>query len=284
MNQPVIIPDDGLVIHINGSSCRIRSDGPTWEGRTVGTIGELEILDVETGRELIEAAVRVLKAADRDVVLAPMDGDTWHAYRAVVQSDGTPRFPMEPWSGPHDVSSLRDCGFETVGRYASSRAPLPDEDADAPTVPGVTIVAWDGADAAALLDRLFALASTSFSEKSFYKDVSKKEFLALYSPLLGSIDPRLVLFALDPAGTMVGFLFGYPDPSTGAAVLKTYAGGQRGIGRMLADRFHQDARRMGRTSVVHALMHEDNVSLERSASHDGTVFRRYELFARWDEA
>jgi hypothetical protein len=284
MNENANIPAEGLVIHINGSSCRIRSDGPTWEGRTVGTIGEMNILDGETGRDLIAAAVRVLRAAGRDVVLAPMDGDTWHAYRAVVQTDGSARFPMEPWSGPHDVASLRECGFETVGRYASSRAPLPDDDADAPTVPGVRIVAWDGADAAGLLDRLYAMASTSFSEKSFYKDVSKDEFLALYSPLLGSIDPRLVLFALDATGTMVGFLFGYPDPSTGAAVLKTYAGAQRGVGRMLADRFHQDARRMGRTSVVHALMHEDNVSLERSASHDGTVFRRYELFARWHES
>lgn len=274
------IPPEGLVVAVDGSSCRIRTDGPTWDGAATGTIGEIRIEDPETGGRLLRKAVGLLADAGRTSVLAPMDGDTWHAYRAVVESDGSPRFPLEPWSGPHDVECLKAAGFETVGRYASSRAPVPHDDPDAPKIDGVSIVAWDGTGAETLLEGLFAMASGSFAEKSFYKDISREEFMALYRPLLGSIDPSMVLFAVDAEAGIIGFLFGYADPSSGAAVLKTYAGMRRGIGRMLADRFHRDARLAGRTSVVHALMHVDNVSLDRSAKHDGTVFRRYELFAR----
>lgn len=280
MTEQRTIPPEGLVVVIDGSSCRIRTDGPNWNGTATGTIGEISIDDPDTGGCLLRRAVDLLEDAGRTSVLAPMDGDTWHAYRAVVESDGSPRFPLEPWSGPHDVECLKAAGFETVGRYASSRAPVPQDDPDAPRIDGVSIVAWDGKGAEILLDRLFAMASGSFAEKSFYKDITREEFMALYRPLLGSIDPNMVLFAVDAQAGIVGFLFGYVDPSSGAAVLKTYAGMRRGIGRMLADRFHHDARLAGRTSVVHALMHVDNVSLDRSAKHAGTVFRRYELFAR----
>lgn len=280
MNDIEIPENEGLLIGIPGASCRIRVDGPAWRGSVAGTIGDLVIDDPRAGREMLELATDMLKRAGRDVVLAPMNGDTWHAYRAVVESDGSPRFPLEPWSGPHDVECLEAAGFEVVGRYASSRAPVPEQRDETPAVEGVTVRAWDGADAEGLLDGLFAMASTSFAEKDFFKDVTRDEFLALYRPLLSSIDPRMVLFAFDVRGSLVGFLFGYPDPSSGAAVLKTYAGAYKGIGRMLAQRFHDDARAMGRTSVIHALMHVDNVSLHRSAAHDGEVFRRYAIYAK----
>lgn len=280
MTDPIIPVPGGLLLEIPGASCRIRVDGPTWRGDVTGTIGNLAIDDPDAGREILAIASTMLEQAGRDVVLAPMDGDTWHAYRAVTESDGSPRFPLEPWSGPYDVECLEASGFEVVGRYASSRAPVPEDRQDAPGVQGVTVHAWDGSDAEGLLDRLFAMASTSFAEKDFFKEVTRDEFLSLYRPLLSSIDPRMVLFAFDAKGDLVGFLFGYVDPSSGAAVLKTYAGAYRGIGRMLAQRFHDDARSMGRTSVVHALMHVDNVSLDRSAAHEGEVFRRYAIYAR----
>lgn len=280
MNDTHIPERGGLLLGIPGASCRIRIDGPTWRGAVAGTIGQLSIDDPQAGREILDIAVGMLKEAGRDIVLAPMDGDTWRAYRAVVESDGSPRFPLEPWSGPHDVQALEAAGFGIVGRYASSRAPIPEATDAAPAVEGVTIRSWDGTDAEGLLGRLFAMASSSFAEKDFYKDITRDEFLALYRPLLSSIDPRMVLFAFDTAGGLVGFLFGYPDPSSGAAVLKTYAATIRGVGRMLAQRFHDDAREMGRSSVVHALMHVDNVSLDRSAAHHGETFRRYAIYAK----
>lgn len=259
------------------SSCRLWLDGPAWDGAPAAAVGELNFASGEEGAALLDRATEATRDAGVTALLAPMDGDTWHAYRAVVESDGSAPFRLEPRSGPHDVTALERAGFAAVARYMSSRAPVP-EPTPAPDLPGVTVVQWDGQGAEALLDRLFAMAGASFADKLFFKPATRDDFLGLYRPLLPLIDPRLVLFALDGTGEIEGFLFGLPDGDT--AILKTYAGTRPGVGHLLAHRFHELARELGFTHVVHALMHEANVSLQRSAQHQGQVFRRYALFGR----
>ena len=261
------------------SSCRLWLDGPAWDGAPAAAVGELDFASAEEGAALLAKAQRRARETGVAALLAPMDGDTWHAYRAVVESDGSAPFRLEPRSGPHDVAALEQAGLVPVARYLSSRAPVP-QPSPAPELPGIAVAAWDGQGAEALLDRLFAMAGASFADKLFFKPATREEFLALYRPLLPLIDPRLVLFALDGAGEIQGFLFGLPDGD--AAILKTYAGRRPGVGHLLAHRFHELARELGFAHVVHALMHEANVSLRRSAQHEAQVFRRYALFGkRW---
>jgi hypothetical protein len=228
----------------------------------------------------LQLACARLSEGGRTTVLAPMDGDTWHAYRAVTQSDGSPPFAMEPVSGAHDVAALTAAGFAPVTEYVSARAPVPPVASAAPEVPGVIVRAWDGQGADALLDRLFALAGGSFADKLFFKAIDRDGFLALYRPLIAAIDPRLVLFAFDDTADLAGFLFGLPGGDT--AILKTYVSRKPGVGHLLAHAFHERARDLGHAKVIHALMHVDNVSRDRSAQHDGAVFRRYTLFGRRD--
>jgi hypothetical protein len=271
-------------LSIDGASCRVWPDGPAWEGAPAAAIGKLQFDSPEAGAGLLNRACERLRAAGRHLMLAPMDGDTWRAYRAVTRSDGSPPFALEPTSGPHDVAALRAAGFETVTDYVSARAPVPPPGGAAPDVPGVAVQAWDGQGAEALLERLFALAGGSFADKLFFKPIEREDFLALYRPMLAAVDPRLVLFAFDCHGDLAGFLFGLPDWNQGTrpdtAILKTYASRRGGVGHLLAHAFHERARDLGHTHVIHALMHVDNVSLERSAMHGGTVFRRYSLFGR----
>jgi hypothetical protein len=49
---------------------------------------------------------------------------------------------------------------------------------------------------------------------------------------------------------------------------------------VLSQAFHAAARRLGFRQVIHALMHDDNLSLRHSTRIGGTVFRRYALFGR----
>lgn len=265
---------------LNGASCRIWRDGPAWDGMPAGAIGRLDFPDAASGAALLRAACAQLGTP----VLAPMDGDTWHPYRAVTESDGSPPYMLEPVSGPHDAAALAAAGFAPVADYVSSRAPVPQAGARAPLVPGITIVPWDGTGAEPMLDRLFALSGASFADKGFFKPIERDAFLDLYRPLLPLIDPRLVLFAFADTGDLAGFLFGIPDrlqaASPDTAILKTYASGRPGVGHLLAHAFHENARELGYAHVIHALMHVDNISLQRSAQHSGRVFRRYSLFGR----
>jgi hypothetical protein len=271
-------------IAVEGATCTLFPDGPQWNGKPAATIGKLHCTSPEAAAALLTRACSDLAERGCNAVLAPMDGDSWHGYRAVVESDGSPPFAMEPVSGRHDHDALLSAGFVPLEYYASSRAPVPQPGLPRPHVDGISVTAWDGQGAELLLGQLHALAGGSFADKLFFKPLDHAGFFALYMPLLAAVDPRLVLFARDATGGLAGFLFGLPDFLQGQrptqAILKTYASMRPGVGHLLAWHFHEIARELGFTHVVHALMHSANISLERSAQHDGAVFRRYALFGK----
>ena len=67
-------------------------------------------------------------------------------------------------------------------------------------------------------------------------------------------------------------------PRTKTVVLKTYASRVKGGGSMMANAFHARAKARGFTEVIHALMHESNLSVTHSNRTGGKVFRRYALW------
>ena len=96
--------------------------------------------------------------------------------------------------------------------------------------------------------------------------------------------PRLVLFAHDNSGRLIGFLLGLPDLAQGArptqVILKTYAATKAGAGYLLAWHFHERARELGYTHVIHALMHSANSSRKSSRRFAGVDFRRYAIMGK----
>jgi L-amino acid N-acyltransferase YncA len=265
------------------AACTLHRDGPAWDGRAAAAIGRFGCADAAAGVALLREIAGMLAAEGVAGVLGPMDGDTWHSYRAITWSDGSPPFLMEPTAGPEVAEVFRAAGFSPVSSYVSARARLDDAIAAAGGAgpEGVRIEAWDGSDPEGLVGRLFAMSSASFAD---YKPIGRDAFLELYRPLIGAIDPRLVLTARDGSGAPLGFLFAVPNHLEGArpraVVLKTYASRVRGVGRLLADELHRRARGLGFVDVIHALMHEDNRSLASSAMFGAYVFRRYTLFGR----
>jgi len=269
----------------NGASCRVYRDAPSFEGLKTAAIGGFHCDSVEAGAALLREAAALLAAEGYAALLGPMDGDTWHTYRVVTESDGSAPFALEPASGPHDRTAFEANGFAPVSSYVSTRATLADAIGQgAPvTVAGVTVTPWDGQNADRLIGGLFDMSGSSFAGKAFFKPIAREEFLKLYQPLLPAIDPRFVLFARDQNG-LIGFLFGLPNLAEGkqprTVILKTYASARPGVGHLLADTFHRAARDFGFADVIHALMHVDNASLARSKRHEARIFRRYALMAR----
>lgn len=265
-----------------GARATLYREAPPFEGLRTAAVGQFSCDSAEAGAAVLNAARARLAAEGFGAVIGPMDGDTWHSYRLVAESDGSPPFLMEPRSGPHDRAAFEAAGFAPISDYVSARARLADAAAAAPAqVAGVTINPWDGADAGALIEQLYAMSTTAFGANRFFKPIDKAAFLKLYDPVMPFVDPRHVLFARDARGGLVGYLFGIPDylestkPKT--VILKTYASGLRGVGHALADAFHARALEMGYEHVIHALMHVDNSSRGRSAMHKANIFRRYAL-------
>lgn len=271
-------------ISIAGASALLYRTAPAWNGQRTAAIGGVAFESAEAGRAMLEGIAAKLAAEGFGALIGPMDGDTWHKYRLVSESDGSPPFMLEPISGANDLEAFAAAGFAPISSYVSSRAQLVDTLAPEPVaLPGVVVTPWDGEGAEQLITQLFNMSAGAFAGNHFYKPIALEEFLALYGPVLPLLDPHHILFAHADAGKLVGFLFGMPDrlaASNPAAILKTYASGLRGVGHLLADSYHRRALDLGFTEVIHALMHEDNSSRERSNRHRAKVFRRYALMGR----
>lgn len=269
----------------DGASLLLYPDAPDWDGRRAMAVSKLRCNTPGQGATVLGMAADMAQARGAQALIGPMEGDTWHSYRLVSETDPSPPFLMEPTSGPQDMAAFTQAGFTTISSYFSASAHLSDIPVASPeTTDAFTIEAWDGTAPEALFAQVHALSCTAFARNPFYKDITLPDFLAMYMPFVPLLKNDLILFARDPAGTLKGFLFGIPNYAEGSqpetAILKTYASLKKGAGHALSARFYDNARAMGFTKVIHALMHEDNLSAIRSGMNNAHVFRRYALMGR----
>lgn len=267
-------------ISIQGASLTLFRNAPSLQGKRTAALGEFACETAEAGAQAIHEAMALLKAEGFEAVLGPMDGNTWARHRLVIESDGRPPFLMEPQNPSHFVDAFEKAGLQIVSHYLSAVRSADVLDSQT-IVPGLTIRQFDPACAEAELTRVHALSLEAFTSNHFYQPIALAPFLASYRPVLGFIDPELVLLLENETGALKGFLFAIPnltDPGSKAAILKTYASRAKGGGSMLANEFHRRAKDKGFADVIHALMHESNLSAAHSDSKGGKIFRRYALW------
>ena len=275
MSVPEIMTGDG-------ASLAIYRGAPSLDGVRTAALGQFACESAEDGAKLIREAMGTLRAEGFGAVLGPMDGNTCGKHRLVTESDGRAAFLMEPANPPHYVEAFAQSGLGVVSRYVSAVRPADIAPSGSGAPKGLRLRAFDAARAEDELTRIHALSLTAFASNHFYQAISLEDFLASYRPVLGAIDPELVLLAEDEAGELAAFLFAVPNFAEGAkpasVILKTYASQVKGAGSMLANEFHARAKARGFNDVIHALMHESNLSALHSDKTGGKVFRRYALW------
>ena len=271
------------IIKTDGASAAIYRDAPRWDGMKTASVGDFRCVDAGTGSALLRQITETVAAEGFDAVIGPMNGNTWNSYRLVSESDGRAPFLMEPTSKPHDAEAFQQAGFDTIGRYFSASASVADTLATLPDADDrIEVTTWNGTKPEEHFSSVYDLSIKAFSGNAFYTPISREAFLEMYMPFVPLLRKELILLARDSAtGALVGFLFGIPNFQEGQApesvILKTYASLQPGAGRALSKAFHQAAHDLGFKTAIHALIHDDNDSAERSRMHGATVFRRYDL-------
>ncbi|MEM1275593.1 MAG: hypothetical protein AAGH74_03640 [Pseudomonadota bacterium] len=268
-----------------GAAAHLYWDGPEWGRMRSLTIGGLSCPTADAGYALLRDICEIAERKGYAAIIGPMDGDTWHAYRLVTESDGSNSFLMEPPQSEAALKALDLAGFRIIERYFSSRLAiddLPESDEEERT--GFRIETWDGSDPDRFFAEVHGLSCRAFADNPFYRPISQDQFLDLYRPYVPLMQPDLIFFARDTSGSMEGFLFGIPNyqegPTPQSVILKTYAGIRPGVGKSLSQRFHTAVKAMKFETVIHALIHDDNVSGKRSEAMGGKIFRRYGLFGR----
>ncbi|MFT6864373.1 MAG: GNAT superfamily N-acetyltransferase [Akkermansiaceae bacterium] len=252
---------------------------PTYQGHKIGSFG------VPSSQNEITAAEEYLSDQGCTLAITPMEGNTWRTHRAVVESDGSPPFLLEPTTPPETKNLLRDSGYHILARYSSSLIDLTE------TPPYISRIKTRLAqikirplDLTKLADELraiYQLSTRTFIENFLYTAISESEFLTQYLAFESHLIPNCAFLA-EQDGQLVGFVFGYPDQTR--FIVKTLAVLPErrfaGLGTLLVERIQQQACKVGVPQAIHALQREDNQSLRISHRFNARVFRRYALFAK----
>ncbi len=260
------------------ASCSLWLTGcPSHLGLKTACVGDFQCGNANAGRALLDAAAALLARRGYDYLLGPMNGDTWHGYRLVVAGDGSPAFPLEPANPAFYPDAFAD--FDVIARYTSARSTqfaLRDVEHYGRRLAqdGIRVRSLDANRAGDELRAIHRVSLKAFSRNFLYSPISEAAFMALYRPFIERSLPHLIWLAEND--TLQGYLFAVPFGRS--LIIKSCASLYPGLGGYLVEGAHRHAPGLYER-VVHALMHEDNVSRNNSDKYART-FRRYALYGR----
>jgi len=265
-------------------------DTPSLAGERVGAIGALSPGAEPVGVAAWPAAAATLlrrgcrRLAEQGCtrVLAPMDGNTWKAYR--LRLDPPAGFPGEPEPGPGWLAPLAASGFGEEARYLSSRChDLGQRRLSARVqarLAGLHLSDGRGLDPLVLLPSLHALLHRGFQSQPYFLPLPLEAFAGRLEGQLAADPARLALLAFD-GPDLVGLLLGrMAVPELVVRTLVVWPGRpQAGLGALLLEEAHHRAGERGCTSAIHALMHAAGPSVPLSR-HYAQPLCRYVLMGR----
>lgn len=265
---------------------------PLLDGKKSGVLGAYEAESDSAAAELLKGAFSELLAKGMQTVIGPMNGSTWRSYRWVTEVGSEPPFFLEPRQPLEYVGQFRKAGFVPLAEYFSALADdlsIGDERLERAAARlaalGVTLRTLDLGCFEEELRRIYEVSVVGFADNFLYTPLPWEAFRAIYQPLSGRLDARLIWLA-EWDERVVGYVFGFPDYAASdpgrTMILKTVVALPErklaGLGALLVGKFHEAAKEVGARRVIHALMHESNNSRNLSGIYAKTM-RRYTLFA-----
>ena len=274
----------GIEIYIQGASCRLwLENAPQFKTYKTACLGELKAPDLQTGKILVEKAIGDLKESGFEYVIGPMNGNTWNSYRVALDMQNKAAFFLEPQNPDFYPAIFEQSSFDIIGHYSSGLVDLATVTNEIIVPEGIHIRTFRKNEAEAELKKIYQLSLHAFANNFLYTRLDEREFMSLYEPVLPYMNADFVLMAEDDSKQLQGLLFAIPDFFQGKnpdrIIVKTYASRIKGVGRAMLDNIHTRAKQAGFQYAIHALMHDNNVSSQRSAQY-GSLFRRYHLYGR----
>jgi GNAT superfamily N-acetyltransferase len=272
---------------------------PAYKQHRVGIIGHYAAASDDAAAVVLAEAQERLRAAGCTLAIGPMNGNTWRSYRFVTDRGDEPPFFLEPANPPEWPLQFERAGLLSLASYFSAlnndlSRPDPRLDALKNKIAeaGVRIRSANS-DLRRELENIYAVSQVSFQQNFLYTEIPREEFISMYEPVLPLARPELLLLA-ERAGQCVGYLFAIPDlaqkargldPGTNidTFIVKTVSilpqPELKGLGTLLVARAQQRGKELGFRRCIHALMFEDNISLNISR-HYATVMRKYTLYSK----
>lgn len=263
------------------------SNGSTSSFGSLLCINDQAVMD-----RIISGAAALAAKASASWLLGPLNGSTWDEYRVAVPDKNPPYF-LEPRHPHYYHGLIAGSGLKPVASYCSQRDAQMAGIKITGTVEkrlsekGLSFRPISLSRFQEELKKMFHFCSSAFRRNFLFSPASETGFIERYLRLKDLIAPDYVIFAVDPHDELKGFIFAVPDimnKTEKGLVVKTvardpdfaYAGLSAVLGNLLTAR----ARAHGYRYMIHALMHDENVSRNVSLHFSGAMYRKYVLFGK----
>ncbi len=275
---------------IVGRAAALINSSLKYNGTKTGLIGWYECINDDGAAEsILSAACEFLLGNGCDWVIGPLNGTTWNRYRLTVPSGDRPFF-LENYHKEWYLQQFQNNNFTPVASYYSSKIDLR-ESTDKRVIhfeqalekKRIHVRNFRIEKFEEEIEKIYEVCIQAFKNNFLYTQVDLVPFKKMYEKVKGVLDPSLIRIAEDYNGKPSGFLFAVRDlfdPQRSSAIIKTVAviPGRtfQGLGTYLGTCVHREMLQNGYTSVIHALIHDSNVS-GNILSKESTVYRRYIL-------
>lgn len=276
---------------ICGRVAAIINESIKYYGYKTGLIGWYECIDDDlVSKALIAAAVEYLYSHGCIWVIGPMNGNTWNKYRLTEPSANRPFF-LENYHKQWYLRQFASSQFSPVASYYSAKIDLK-ESVDPRIHRFESSILEKGIRVRNLrinnfdedIKKIYDVCKQAFTNNFLYTPIDFDSFKKMYTCVRPFLDPSMVLIAEDQTGEAAGFLFAVPDlfdPDHSSAIIKTVAviPGRKfqGLGTYMGNCTHTFLLQNGYSSVIHALIHESNIS-GNILSKGSAVNRKYYLY------
>ncbi len=273
-------------------------DTPTEKGIHIGTIGNIEITDMNYAEELLNQCELIFKEKGVHTVVAPMNGNTWKQYRTLKRSTDDPIFLLENVSPIEYNELLKKLGFEECNIYTSNKGKISDAHysniieiaKENLAKENIIIRKFNKENPLKDLNKIYNVSIQSFKRNPFYTDIKVEEFISQYTPYLSMIDDNLVMIA-EKEGIEIGFVFCIPNYNEmklygkiKTLILKTIAVlpeyEDLAIGNIMLDKIKNIALEKGFEDWIFAFMHNNNTSQRMAKRNKANIIREYALYRK----
>ena len=223
-----------------------------------------------------------------DYLIGPINGSTWKKYRITLPSNNLP-FLMDNYNKPYYAKLFEDYGFETISNYTSSITNNLNNDYSRLEKfekifenKGIKIRKFNPEKFEEDIRKIYDVSVQSFVNNFLYTPIEFEIFYKMYEPVKNFLNPEWILIAEDENNSPLAFIFGFDNlfsREKKSLVVKTLAQvpdyKYKGIGSYLTELLHKKAYLAGYDNIIHALMHESNVSANILA---GELYHEYKLY------
>lgn len=237
---------------------------------------------------LFDEIKKYAKTSGYEYIIGPINGSTWKKYRITLPSNNMP-FLMDKYNKPYYAELFEGYGFETISNYTSSVTKKLDKDysrlekfSKIFSSKGIKFRKFNPDKFDEDIRKIYDVSVKSFVNNFLYTPIDFDDFYKMYEPVKNFLNPEWILIAENENSSPIAFIFGFDNlfsRDKKSLVVKTLAQipdyKYRGVGSYLTEYMHKKAFLNNYDSVIHALMHESNVSANILT---GELYHEYKLY------